>query len=254
MNDESFINPNTIQQKDKVKRKIFKEVFDDRTEKSLRTIERRGNLDYIIGPISKGKEANLFVGKANNKFVAVKIYRIETTYFHNRRDYIDNDNLNKIANNPIKRIYAWTEREYFNLKNAYDNKVNVPKPIDQENNVIIMELIGKEGIPKKTLKYDTNNDNILEIYNQCIVNLNNLIYNAKLVHADLSEYNIIFYNKKVYFFDMGQSVSTKYEKAKEFLNRDLNNLIKFFNNNGIDKNISQFKEEIKNYSNLKNKR
>lgn len=243
---EEYILEHQKLEKDKVKRKIFKEVFDDRTEKSLRKIERRGNLDYIVGPISKGKEANLFVGKAGKKYVAVKIYRIETTDFYNRKSYIDNEVLEKISKNPIKRIYAWTEREYFNLKNAYENKVKVPKPIDQEGNIIIMELLGDKGIPQKTLKYD----NLLKkdyetIYNETIKNLNFLIYNSKLIHSDLSEYNIIFFKNKIYFIDMGQSVSTKYERAKMFLNRDLKNLIKFFNNLGIKKTLEEFKLDIK---------
>ncbi len=230
----------------KVKRKIFKEVFDDRTEKSLRKIERKGNLDYIIGPISKGKEANLFIGKAGKKFVAVKIYRIETTYFHNRKSYIDNEDLEKISKNPIKRIYAWTEREYFNLKNAYDNKVKVPKPIDQDGNIIIMELIGSNGVPQNTLKYDNIDKKDAElIYKETIKNLNNLIYKAKTVHADLSEYNIIFFKKKIYFIDMGQSVSTKYDKAKIFLERDLKNLIKYFKPLGINKTLEEIKLDIK---------
>jgi RIO kinase 1 len=245
MSDE-YINATTEKNNIKVKRKIFKEVFDDRTEKSLQKIERRGNLDYIIGPISKGKEANLFVGKVKNKFVAVKIYRIETTNFHCRKSYIDNEDLEKISKNPIKRIYAWTEREYFNLKNAYDNKVKVPKPLDQEGNIIIMELIGNKGIPQKTLKYDKLLKKHYElIYNETIKNLNNLIYNAKTVHADLSEYNIIFFKNKIYFIDMGQSVSTKYERAKMFLDRDLKNLIKFFNALGIKKELEEIKLDIK---------
>ena len=44
---------------------------------------------------------------------------------------------------------------------------------------------------------------------------------------------------------MGQSVSTKYEKAKEFVNRDLKNLVKFFNNNGLNITLEKFKEDIK---------
>jgi len=236
------------QEKNKTRRKIFKEVFDDRTEKNLRTIERRGNLDYIIGPIAKGKEANLFVGKKGNQYVAVKIYRIETTNFHNRRDYIDDDVLGKIAKNPIKRIYAWCEREYFNLKYSYDNKVSVPKPIDQENNVIIMKLIGETGNHYPTLKYSKDTKkNINEIYKQYIRNMHKLIYKAKMVHADLSEYNMIFFKNKLYFIDMGQSVGIKYQKAKEFLERDIKIITKFFKANGLKTNEQKTKEDIKTY-------
>jgi RIO kinase 1 len=243
---DEYIFATTKQEKQKTRRKIFKDVFDDRTEKNLQAIERRGNLDYVIGPISNGKEANLFIGKKGKTFVCVKIYRIETTNFHNRRDYIDDDELNKIANNPIKRIYAWCEREYFNLKFSAEHKVLVPKSIDQQNNVLVMQLIGSNGKPHPTLKYDeTVKKNIKEIYKQYVENMYKLIYKAKMVHADLSEYNLIFFKDKLWFIDMGQSVSTKYPKAKTFLERDLKTIIKFFNNNGLKVTLEELKEDIK---------
>lgn len=243
-----FINAQTKVENIKVRRKIFKDVFDDRTEKNLRIIERRGNLDYIIGPIAKGKEANLFVGKKGKEFVAVKIYRIETTNFHNRRDYIDDEELNKIANNPIKRIYAWAEKEYFNLRYSYENKILVPKPIDQEKNILIMKLIGDKGIPQNTLKYDINaKKNIKEIYKQYVENMNKLIYKTKMVHADLSEYNMIFFKNKLYFIDMGQAISTKSDNAKNFVNRDIKTIIKFFKNNGLKITEEKLKEDIKKW-------
>lgn len=247
---DDLIEAHQKQQKDKVKRKIYQDVFDDRTEKALFDIERRESLEYIVSPISKGKEANLFVGKAKEGFVAVKIYRLETTNFHRRTDYIDNEDLQHVSKNPIKRIYAWTEREYLNLKACYENGMGVPKPINQVKNVIIMELIGKNRIPHPTLKYDSESkQNIKEIYKQYIENMYKMLYKVKLVHADLSEYNMIFYNKKLYFFDMGQAVETNYKKAKEFVNRDIKIIAKFFNKNGLKVTAKQIKEDIKKYKN-----
>jgi len=243
---EEYINAQTKVENIKVRRKIYKEVFDDRTEKALQAIERRGNIDYIIGPISKGKEANLFVGKKGKDFVCVKIYRIETTNFHHRRDYIDDEELSKIAKNPIKRIYAWAERELFNMKYCNENKITVPKAIDQQNNVLVMQLIGDKDKPWPTLKYDTTvKDHIDEIYKQYVENLHKLIYKAKLVHADLSEYNMIFYKKKLYFIDLGQAFGTKAPNAKVFLERDLKTIVKFFDHNGLKVTLEKLKEDIK---------
>jgi len=245
---QELIEEHQKQEKDKVKRKIFKDVFDDRTEKALQAIERRDNFDYIIGPISKGKEANLFVAKAKNKFVAVKIYRIETTYFHRRNDYVNDEKLLQISKNPIKKIYAWTEREYLNLKLCYENGIKVPKPIDQEKNVLIMELIGQKGEPHPTLKYDKEvKKNINKIYKQYIKNMNKMLYTTKLVHADLSEYNMIFFKDKLYFIDMGQAVGTNYKKARDFVNRDIKTIVKFFNKNGLKTTIEKIKKDIKKY-------
>ena len=45
-----------------------------------------------------------------------------------------------------------------------------------------------------------------------------------LVHADLSEYNMLWHKDKVYFIDVGQSVEKMHPKAEEFLLRDCENV------------------------------
>ena len=50
---------------------------------------------------------------------------------------------------------------------------------------------------------------------------------AKLVHGDLSEYNIIFF-KNAYFIDMSQATTYNNPRAKEFYLRDLKNMQAFF--------------------------
>jgi len=49
-----------------------------------------------------------------------------------------------------------------------------------------------------------------------------------LVHADLSEYNIMIWKEKPVIFDVGQSVLIKHPMADRFLRRDLENLHRYF--------------------------
>lgn len=51
-----------------------------------------------------------------------------------------------------------------------------------------------------------------------------LFWDANLVHADLSEYNILWYKDKCYFIDVSQSVEPIHENAFEFLYRDCENI------------------------------
>ena len=56
---------------------------------------------------------------------------------------------------------------------------------------------------------------------------------AGLVHADLSEYNIMIWKGKPVLFDVSQTVSRKHPMAREFLRRDLENMIRYFKRLGV---------------------
>merc|ERR1719313_55811 len=51
---------------------------------------------------------------------------------------------------------------------------------------------------------------------------------CRLVHGDLSEYNILHYRDALYVIDVSQSVEHDHPQALEFLKRDLVNVNDFF--------------------------
>ena len=61
---------------------------------------------------------------------------------------------------------------------------------------------------------------------------------CKLVHADLSEYNILWHNDKVWFIDVSQSVEPFHPHALEFLYRDCTNVVQFFTKCGVSGVVS----------------
>ena len=56
---------------------------------------------------------------------------------------------------------------------------------------------------------------------------------CRLVHADLSEYNMLWHDAKVWFIDVSQSVEPHHPHALEFLYRDCTNVVQFFRNMGV---------------------
>lgn len=54
--------------------------------------------------------------------------------------------------------------------------------------------------------------------------MKNLFDKANLIHADLSEYNILWFEDKCYFIDVSQSVEPSQENAFHFLMRDCRNI------------------------------
>jgi RIO kinase 1 len=56
---------------------------------------------------------------------------------------------------------------------------------------------------------------------------------AKLVHADLSEYNLLYLDKQVYVIDVSQSVEQDHPNAYKFLEMDCRNVNNWFRKQGI---------------------
>ena len=55
-----------------------------------------------------------------------------------------------------------------------------------------------------------------------------LYQECKLIHADFSEYNMLYWQNKVYVIDVSQSVEHDHPHALDFLRRDIGNVNDFF--------------------------
>ena len=131
------------------------------------------------------------------------------------------------------------------MQTAHAIGVRVPLPIAVKKNVLVMEFIGDgEGDPMPTL---TNTEEItLNDYQQVIEQMTVLYQKAKLVHADLSEYNIFKTDIGIMLFDFGSAVDIQHPNSKQFLLRDVMNINRFFEKRGIEVlNTAQVVEKIR---------
>jgi len=94
---------------------------------------------------------------------------------------------------------------------------------------LVMEFLGSEGWPSPRLKDATLSEKRLrEAYVQCIMITRHLFQRCKLVHGDLSEYNLLWHNNQVYVIDVSQSVESDHPSALDFLRKDASNINDFF--------------------------
>jgi RIO kinase 1 len=218
------------------KRAAIDSVFDERTYFELRRILQKGILFSIEGIISAGKEANIYLGYNNKgQEVAIKIYKIDRNTSKWMKSYIWGDpRFRKMPNNIGKIIYLWASKEYKNLKRAYNVGLRVPKPYYVQKNLLIMDYIGFGPIPApqlKDIKHPGNLDNLL---NEILLFIKNLYQKAHLVHADLSEFNILYHNQKPVFIDISQAILRDHPKAEKLLARDIKNVFYYFDKFNIE--------------------
>jgi len=228
----------------------FVKVFDERTILAVHKLAKKGFFKELEFMISEGKEAVVFRARnEENDYVAVKVYKIETSGFRKMQDYLHGDpRFTGITNNKRAIVYAWTKKEYRNLEVAANAGLNVPLPIGFYENCLVMEFIGKE-IASKKLKEDKPED-AEKAYSE-VVDFIAGFYKQGLVHADLSEYNILNDRTRIVVIDIGQAVSRAHPEAKKFFERDITNLSRYFTKIGLKKSYEELLEDVKVRKDLK---
>jgi len=263
MSSETFLDEKSLKKLDRElqalisvtgsDRKTQDEVFDKTTLLTLEKFISGGIIDMLDFPISTGKEGNVFRGVTpDKKFVAVKIYRTSTaTFKHISRYIIGDPRFISMKNNKRGIIYTWTKKEFKNLERLQKANVLSPKPIVCKNNVLIMEYIGDSTSSAPLLK-DTKIEKPKEIFDTIIDYMSKMYKKAKLVHGDISAYNVLMHKNKPYLIDLGQGVLLEHPNSDEFLRRDISNIVNYFKKFGIRADENKIYNTITNKKVIKN--
>jgi len=227
-------------------RKTYEEVFDKRTLQELYNLMKDGIIDTLESPISTGKEAKVFrASRKDGTPVAVKIMRINTAVFRKYRKYIEGDHRFKDLPGGTKMIYAWTKKEFANLRRMHRGGIKVPEPYAYSKNILVMEYLHHEGHPAPMLKdVDIENRYMANIGDQVIEYIDILYNDLQMIHGDLSEFNILIAEGHPYLIDVSQAVLLDHPMSRELLERDINNFVRYFGENGMKTSIKEIKEKI----------
>ncbi|MFH1972404.1 MAG: RIO1 family regulatory kinase/ATPase [archaeon] len=209
----------------------YENVFDESTLKGLYKLISQGYFDRIEGPIKIGKESNVFTVIFKDEKRVVKIYRTAANFKKMYRYLHPDPRFSGINGTKMTVVYAWARKEYRNLLKSQDKKVVCPVPYAVHNNILCMEYIG--GSEPAKLLYQHKPKNPKKFYEKIIKEVRKML-DARLVHADLSEFNILNFEDKPVIIDFSHAVDLRYPNVKELLKRDIYNLVRFFNRLGLD--------------------
>jgi RIO kinase 1 len=244
-------NKQEKRRRDSSDRATVDKVLDRRTLKILEKLQGRQKLFNLEGSLSTGKEANVYVadactdlcskyiknvhmlreeaGAARLVPVAIKIYKTSIMSFKDRERYIRSEKRFErfCTSNPRKLIKLWAEKEVRNLKRLSKAGIPAPEPIYLKNNILVMSLIGTRESVAPRIR-DAHIEDYEGCYLQCVSIIGNMYRVAGLIHADMSEYNLLYWDNTVHVIDVGQSVETGHDNAQRFLIMDITNINGFF--------------------------
>lgn len=138
-------------------------------------------------------------------------------------------------------------------------KCKVPIPFGFKNNVLVMSFIGENGVASQTLKEKEGltKKELEKIYGDVVESYARAFYVGNLVHADLSEFNILVKGSgdktEAFIIDCGQAVLRNHPKAREFFERDLMNIARFFEKQGVCSGIEEVRKKVEEWQKPKEK-
>jgi len=200
---------------------------------AINAFVKEGTLEAFGKPLGVGKEADVYDAlNPKEERIAVKFHRLGRISFRQttRKRGYTTEHTSWLFQS---RVAA--EKEFQALKLVFPHGVAVPKPISQNRHVLVMGMIeGAELVeykeisePKKTLK-------------EILGNVRKAYLEAGVIHADLSEYNVILKpDGQILIIDWPQYVTRNHPNAQQLLIRDVKNILLFF------KRKNMLKAEIK---------
>lgn len=217
----------------------MEQVLDPRTRIILFKMLNRGIFYEINGCISTGKEANVYHAMTEDgQHRAIKVYKTSILTFKDRDRYVTGEfrfRHGYSKSNPRKMVKVWAEKEMRNLRRIQQAGIPSPNALVLRMHVLVMEFLGdKNGWAYPRLKdAQIETSRYPALYYQLVKNVRTMYQVCKLVHADLSEYNILYHSRKLYIIDVSQSVEHDHPHASEFLRKDLSNVTDYFAKKGV---------------------
>lgn len=254
--EDPTVNKQSRRERDKSDRATTEQVLDPKTRMLLLQMINRNIVSEINGCISTGKEANVYHALAfpeptseettsDPKPVhrAIKVYKTSILVFKDREKYISGDyrfqqGYQKSSNRAMVRL--WAEKEMRNLKRLHVAGIPCPEPVHLKLHVLVMSFIGdNKGYPAPRLKdVELESEDAVNnwhgVYLTVLGYIRRMYQVCKLVHGDLSEYNMLWCEGKPWFIDVSQSVEHDHPRSLEFLRMDIKNVSDFFRRQGVD--------------------
>ncbi len=230
--------------------------------KALKQFYQEELITDVLAQVKGGKEASVYQCRAHpttgKQYVAAKVYR--PRMFRNLRNdamyregrktrALNGGQLSPLDHRAHKAIAqksafgiqlkheSWMAHEYEALRLLFDDGAAVPEPIRISQNAILMDYIGDEHgaapiLHSVDLREWHDTAVIRTLFEQAINAIEQLLIH-KLVHGDLSPYNILYWQSRLYIIDLPQVTAIDSPHARHILQRDIERVCAYFKKQGV---------------------
>ncbi len=222
----------------------------------------------ILERVKGGKEANVYCCAAHPstglELIAAKVYRPRMfrnlrndARYRQGRDVVDEEGKavysrrealamqKKTRFGQVLRQVSWLDAEFQTMQLLHEAGADVPRPLMRNDNVILMEYIGEAGCPAAMLSQVTlEQDEARQIFDRLVENLS-IMLACHRVHADLSAYNILYWDGQFKIIDFPQAVDPRRNpEAADIFARDVERLCQYFARYGVAPDAHNLADEL----------
>lgn len=233
----------------------------------------------VVRLVKSGKEATVFCCQAHPstevELLAAKVYRrgqfrqvvtkkhgMEVTIFDSTRfSNFKNDAVyreGRITDRRLGRAIqkrtrkgrevehaSWIEQEFETLSLLHNAGADVPRPFAQSETAILMEYIGDEQSPAPLLRDVILTPEEVEPLFEILFENIKIWLACNRVHADLSPYNILYWNGALKIIDFPQSVDPRINRnAYTLLQRDIENICRYWARYGVRRDALELANDL----------
>ena len=230
--------------RDADQRKTYDEVFDQTALMALYKLISEGTIHTVDYPVSTGKEGNVFHATTREGAAALKIYRVNNATWRSLSEYLQGDpRFKKIGRSFREMISVWAQKEFKNLQRMRGAGVRVPEPLAVHENLLLMQYLGDETMPASQVR-DIPFEDPVPVYEDVVASMA-AMRKAELVHGDLSEYNLLWWDGHPWVIDCAQAVPFAHPRSDDWFKRDVWNIAKYFAHLGVDTDAARLEARLR---------
>jgi RIO kinase 1 len=216
-------------------------------------------VDDVLRRLKGGKEANVYQCTANPSltdgvpYLAAKVYRPQQVrnlkndhLYREGRPNLD-ANGHQILDGRMNRAMAnrtnfgrdllhssWIEHEFLTMQVLHQAGADVPYPYARNNNAILMEYIGGDNMPAPSLQeVSLYKKQAYQLFERVVHNIELMLANRR-IHADLSAYNILYWDGEICLIDFPQAIDPLQNRnAYAIFARDVRRTCEYFARQGV---------------------